>query len=430
MGLLLIAIGSGCMKPCGIAFGGDQFELPDQERQLQRYFSVLHFIINAAALIGMFMSPVLREDVYCFGDESCFSLAFGVSGLLTAFSLVMLVVGKGSYKMVPPQGSSFVKLLRNISHTLKKIIEGKRTEQWMDLSCEKYCKEEIKEVKKFLKVLVMFIPFPIYWALLHQTGSRWTFQATGMNGKIGNTRIKPDQINFLVPALSLLFIPLFDKIVYPLFAKINFLTTPLQKIGVSGVIISCSFFICGWLELRLQTTYARVPGEGLSSLHLLNTVPCNMTVLLHTQGSQALVHEATITALHNHVIHNIEAGAYDIRVQSQCHDKLESAAAAMRIETHSTKVSGVLLTEDSGSVSLVPLQQFDDPVKDLNGKAKLKVVFQTEKLSLKSGNLILKSMVKNFTINLDLEGISSTNYKKLDPGLYEYVHCSFMIEES
>ena len=187
MGLLLIAIGSGCMKPCGIAFGGDQFELPDQERQLQRYFSVLHFIINAAALIGMFMSPVLREDVYCFGDESCFSLAFGVSGLLTAFSLVMLVVGKGNYKMVPPQGSSFVKLLRNISHTLKKIIEGKRTEHWMDLSCEKYCKEEIKEVKKFLKVLVMFIPFPIYWALLHQTGSRWTFQATGMNGKIGNT---------------------------------------------------------------------------------------------------------------------------------------------------------------------------------------------------------------------------------------------------
>ena len=422
MGLLLIAIGSGCMKPCGIAFGGDQFELPDQERQLQRYFSVLHFIINAAALIGMFMSPVLREDVYCFGDESCFSLAFGVSGLLTAFSLVMLVVGKGNYKMVPPQGSSFVKLLRNISHTLKKIIEGKRTEHWMDLSCEKYCKEEIKEVKKFLKVLVMFIPFPIYWALLHQTGSRWTFQATGMNGKIGNTRIKPDQINFLVPALSLLFIPLFDKIVYPLFAKINFLTTPLQKIGVSGIIISCSFFLCGWLELGLQTTYARVPGEGWSSLHLLNTVPCNMTLLLHTPGSRALVHEGTISALNNHVIHNIEAGAYDIRVKSQCNDKLESAAAAMRIETHSTKVSGVLLSEDTGSVSLVPLQQFDDPVKDLNGKAKLKVVFQTEKLPLKSGNLILKSTFKNFTINLDREGILSTNYIKLDPGIYEYVH--------
>ena len=419
MGLLLIAIGSGCMKPCGIAFGGDQFELPDQERQLQRYFSVLHFIINAAALIGMFMSPVLREDVYCFGDESCFSLAFGVSGLLTAFSLVMLVVGKGNYKMVPPQGSSFVKLLRNISHTLKKIIEGKRTEHWMDLSCEKYCKEEVKEVKKFLKVLVMFIPFPIYWALLHQTGSRWTFQATGMNGKIGNTRIKPDQINFLVPALSLLFIPLFDKIVYPLFAKINFLTTPLQKIGVSGVIISCSFFLCGWLELGLQTTYARVPGEGWSSLHLLNTVPCNMTLLLHTPGSQALVHEGTISALNNQVIHNIAAGAYDIRVKSQCQP--QSASAAMRIETHSTKVSGVLLTEVTGSVALVPLQQFDDPVKDLNGKAKLKVVFQTEKLPLKSGNLILKSTVKNFTINLDREGISSTNYIKLEPGIYEYV---------
>jgi hypothetical protein len=35
IGLALIALGTGGIKPCVAAFGGDQFKLPDQERQLQ-----------------------------------------------------------------------------------------------------------------------------------------------------------------------------------------------------------------------------------------------------------------------------------------------------------------------------------------------------------------------------------------------------------
>ena len=35
IGLALIALGTGGIKPCVAAFGGDQFKLPNQERQLQ-----------------------------------------------------------------------------------------------------------------------------------------------------------------------------------------------------------------------------------------------------------------------------------------------------------------------------------------------------------------------------------------------------------
>jgi solute carrier family 15 oligopeptide transporter 1 len=35
IGLALIALGTGGIKPCVAAFGGDQFKLPEQERQLQ-----------------------------------------------------------------------------------------------------------------------------------------------------------------------------------------------------------------------------------------------------------------------------------------------------------------------------------------------------------------------------------------------------------
>ena len=49
IGLFLIAVGTGGIKPCVSAFGGDQFKLPEQERQLQTFFSVFYFAINAGS---------------------------------------------------------------------------------------------------------------------------------------------------------------------------------------------------------------------------------------------------------------------------------------------------------------------------------------------------------------------------------------------
>lgn len=85
--LLLIAIGTGGIKPCVSAFGGDQFILPQQEMQLALFFSLFYFSINAGSLISTFLTPVLRNDVYCFGKQSCFPLAFAVPGVLMVLSL-------------------------------------------------------------------------------------------------------------------------------------------------------------------------------------------------------------------------------------------------------------------------------------------------------------------------------------------------------
>ena len=60
LGLALIAIGTGGIKPCVSAFGGDQFKLPEQERQLQTFFSVFYFAINAGSLISTALTPILR----------------------------------------------------------------------------------------------------------------------------------------------------------------------------------------------------------------------------------------------------------------------------------------------------------------------------------------------------------------------------------
>jgi solute carrier family 15 oligopeptide transporter 1 len=93
-GLLIIAIGTGGIKPCVSAFGGDQFVRPQQDRQLEAFFSVFYFAINAGSLISTAVTPILREDVQCFGDETCYPLAFGVPAILMIVAVGIVAIDR------------------------------------------------------------------------------------------------------------------------------------------------------------------------------------------------------------------------------------------------------------------------------------------------------------------------------------------------
>lgn len=98
IGLLLIAIGTGGIKPCVSAFGGDQFKLPEQAKFLATFFSLFYLSINAGSLLSTTITPLLREN-HCFGELSCYSLAFGVPGILMVVSIGRVA----DHKFVTPQ---------------------------------------------------------------------------------------------------------------------------------------------------------------------------------------------------------------------------------------------------------------------------------------------------------------------------------------
>lgn len=115
LGLFLIALGSGGIKPCVAAFGGEQFKVPQQAKQLALFFSMFYFSINAGSLISTTVTPILREDVNCFGMDDCFPLAFGVPAALMALSIVIFLAGKFLYKILPNQGNMLVKVVKCIA---------------------------------------------------------------------------------------------------------------------------------------------------------------------------------------------------------------------------------------------------------------------------------------------------------------------------
>lgn len=95
VGLALIAFGSGGIKPCVAAFGGDQFKMPQQQNEMDTFFHFFYFSINAGSLLSMFVTPLLRKGVHCFGETSCYPLAFFVPGVL-----MIVAVGRLTYYLI------------------------------------------------------------------------------------------------------------------------------------------------------------------------------------------------------------------------------------------------------------------------------------------------------------------------------------------
>lgn len=147
---------------------------------------------------------------------------------------------------------------------------------WLDYAQEKCGRQIVEDTKILLKILVLYIPLPLFWALFDQQGSRWTFQATRMNGDIGFYNIKPDQMQVVNPLLILTFIPLYEAIFYPLLAKVG-IKRPLQKLTMGGIFAGIAFFLSAAVENRLEETYPVLPDASEAQLRLFNGFPCNYT---------------------------------------------------------------------------------------------------------------------------------------------------------
>jgi solute carrier family 15 oligopeptide transporter 1 len=145
IGLLLIALGTGGIKPCVSAFGADQFN-KGQEHHLQRFFSFFYIAINAGSLISNIVTPILRKDVNCSVRSDCFPLAFGVPSVLMLAAIAFFIVGRyvTHYKMVPPKKKNIVVtviccVFYSLWKKITKIFSSEKSrDHWLDYGDDKY----------------------------------------------------------------------------------------------------------------------------------------------------------------------------------------------------------------------------------------------------------------------------------------------------
>ncbi|MDH7599517.1 MAG: POT family MFS transporter [Sedimentisphaerales bacterium] len=252
VGLSLIAIGSGGIKPCVSANVGDQFG-PHNQHLLSKAFGWFYVAINFGSMFSTFLTPFLLEghsdaikaflaerpnwwqtlrtldpnimlafleQRFCpsLTDMHGPGLAFGVPALAMILATGVFWMGRRRFVHVPPAGLALVRQTFSLAG--------------------------LRQVGRVLPIFALMIPFN---CLYDQSGSAWVLQAERMDRRFLGVEWFSSQVQVVNPILVLIFVPLFTYILYPAINRV-FCLTDLRKIGLGLFLTAISFVIPAHVE--------------------------------------------------------------------------------------------------------------------------------------------------------------------------------------
>ena len=280
LGLGLIALGSGGIKPCVASFVGDQFDQTNKHRA-KVVFDAFYWIINFGSFFASLLMPIFLRHL---GP----AVAFGVPGVLMFISTMILWLGRKQYVMVPPappNPHSFLRVARDAIASgmrgqvlaviavataigsfllmpkfgfviaaclaLVAVIAIGGLGVWFQLDAvrDKHPAEAIAGVRSVLRVLVLFALVTPFWSLFDQKASTWVLQADAM----AKPRwFQPSQMQALNPALVMILIPFNNLVLYPALRRFGYELTALRRMTAGIAFAGLSWIVVGAMQLVLD----------------------------------------------------------------------------------------------------------------------------------------------------------------------------------
>ncbi|KAJ5432381.1 peptide transporter ptr2 [Penicillium daleae] len=268
IGLVIMGVGTGGFKSNISPLIAEQYRedkpyikvMPNGERVIvdpaatvARIYLYFYLMVNVGSLVGQ-LAMVYAERYVGFW------LSFLLPTLMFCICPTVLYFCRGKYHLVPPTGSTYTQAFRLWSLAMKgrwslnpvKMFKktapehefwdhvkpttlGANKPQWMTFD-----DAWVDEVRRGLKACQVFLWYPLYWLAYNQMLNNLTSQAATMqlNG------VPNDVINNFNPLALIIFIPIFDRLVYPGLRRMGFHFTPLKRITAgfavagSGMIVA------------------------------------------------------------------------------------------------------------------------------------------------------------------------------------------------
>ncbi|EFA80788.1 Peptide transporter PepT1 [Heterostelium album PN500] len=251
-GLVLIALGTGGIKPVVSAFCGDQLG-PDQKTLLQLVFQIFYWCINFGSFFSTILTPLLRKYVGYW-------LAFGVPAILLLFATLVFILGYKKYVKRPTTGSILLDSCRIVGTGIAEKFRSRRAgyddryynSHWLDRAKIRHDPKLVDSVRAALKVILVFVPMPFFWCLYDQTSSRWTQTAETMDLSIGSVKLEADQIQAINPLLIMILVPVFEYCLYRPLKKRNINFHPLLRITIGMWLSIAAFLLAMFIEMRID----------------------------------------------------------------------------------------------------------------------------------------------------------------------------------
>ena len=281
LGLIMIAMGAGGIKPCVSTNVGDQFG-ETNKHLLPKLFNWFYFSINAGSALSTLLIPWLLEPwqasegfkqgwpaLAAFLESPRLhspDIAFGLPGIFMLIATIFFWMGRKKFVHIPPTGREFfddaMPREKQVPFlcVLGLLSLGLLVWWWRDLGTWFFAAVilfiialVIWAVRPVLRYIFMPVPFvAMFWALWQQNFSSWIVQAESMDRRLFGIEWLSSQIQTVNPIFILIMLPLFSYWLYPFVEKLGIKLTPLRKIGAGLFVTAASFFIVAMIQTRID----------------------------------------------------------------------------------------------------------------------------------------------------------------------------------
>ncbi|KAJ4806558.1 Protein NRT1/ PTR FAMILY 8.5 [Rhynchospora pubera] len=274
LGLYLIALGAGGIKPCVSSFGADQFDDTDPLERPKKgsFFNWFYFSINTGSLISGTIL-VYIQDNYGWG------LGFGIPTLFMALAIGSFFIGSGIYRFQKPGGSPIIRICQVIVAAFRKwrvqlpddesflyevpgknsAIEGSRKldhtnelrfldkaaiitpsdakSKTSDIpSPWRLCTiTQVEELKLLARMFPIWATTIVFSSVYSQNSSMFLEQGMVLDRRIGSFSIPPASLSTFDVISVLIGVLVYDKILVPVarrFSNKERGFTELQRMGI------------------------------------------------------------------------------------------------------------------------------------------------------------------------------------------------------
>ena len=285
IGLGLIALGAGGIKPLVASFVGDQFD-QSNKHLAKVVFDAFYWIINFGSFFASLLMPIFLRQ---FGA----AVAFGIPGALMFVATVVFWSGRKQYVMLPPappDPHAFSRVIRTAllaqapgqarpglwvavagvltacaafalqpqlgfvvvaCLALVALIGGVGGGAWLQMERARGTHPDaaVDGARNVLRVLVIFALTTPFFSLFDQKASTWVLQGNEMTMPAW---FQSAQMQALNPLLVMLLIPFNNLVLYPLLRRRGWEPTALRRMTAGIAFSGLAWIVVGGLQLLLD----------------------------------------------------------------------------------------------------------------------------------------------------------------------------------
>ncbi|XP_074275324.1 protein NRT1/ PTR FAMILY 8.3-like isoform X2 [Silene latifolia] len=279
VGLYLVALGAGGIKPCVSSFGADQFDDTDPHEKTGKasFFNWFYFSISIGCLLSSIFIVWIQENVG-------WGLGFGIPAFFMGVSIAIFFCGTRNFRFQKPGGSPLVRICQVVIASLQKCklevpqdvkllyenfdntsaITGSRklehTEEFKFLDKAAVMSDSEKNTGDFsnswrlctvtqveeLKILIRMFPIwatsIIFSSVYAQMSTMFVEQGMVMDRKIGSYTIPAASLSTSETISILLWIVLYEKAIMPIAKKFTAKETGFTNLQRMGIGLFLSMF--------------------------------------------------------------------------------------------------------------------------------------------------------------------------------------------